>query len=71
MSPPNCSELTHVSLSSWVWAINNEAMDMLTPPWYPGQPNHGTAANYACLYTPDFMFHSCDNDRKIYALCQI
>ncbi|XP_027236113.2 ladderlectin [Penaeus vannamei] len=56
---------------NWVWAVNNEAMDMLTPPWYPGQPNHGTAANYACLYTPDFMFHSCDNDRKIYALCQI
>nr|ADW08726.1 C-type lectin-1 [Penaeus vannamei] len=56
---------------TWLWATDNTVMDMQSPPWYPGQPNHGTAANYACLYAPDFFFHSCDNDRKIYAICQI
>ncbi|XP_047496685.1 perlucin-like protein [Penaeus chinensis] len=59
------------SEGNWVWVIDNTPMDTQSPPWYPGQPNHGTAANCACLSTPDFMFHSCDNDRKMYAICQI
>ncbi|XP_071541254.1 uncharacterized protein [Panulirus ornatus] len=57
----------------WVWVQDNTAMPMGTPHWYPcnGQPNGGTKMNYACLYTPDFYFHSCCNTYTIYAICQI
>ncbi|XP_069943457.1 perlucin-like protein [Cherax quadricarinatus] len=54
----------------WVWISDNSAIP-LDWHWWPGQPDGGTNANYACIYTPDFYFHSCDNDIKIYALCQI
>ncbi|XP_069943455.1 low affinity immunoglobulin epsilon Fc receptor-like [Cherax quadricarinatus] len=53
----------------WLWISDNSPMDDAN--WWPGQPDGGTNANYACIYTPDFYIHSCDNDIKIYGLCQI
>ncbi|KAG7175165.1 putative C-type lectin-like 31 [Homarus americanus] len=59
---------------SWTWVSDNSPMPMGVPHWYPchpAQPDGGTSSNYACIYTPDFYFHSCKNDIKIYAICQI
>ncbi|XP_045625107.2 uncharacterized protein [Procambarus clarkii] len=55
----------------WTWESDGVEMEMGYPDWYSGQPDGGYDANYACLYPPEFLFHSCDNDIKIYALCQI
>ncbi|XP_069943383.1 galactose-specific lectin nattectin [Cherax quadricarinatus] len=54
----------------WVWNSDNSPIGD-DAPWWPGQPDGGTNANYACVYTPDFYLHSCDNDIMIYGLCQI
>ncbi|XP_045625103.1 perlucin-like protein [Procambarus clarkii] len=59
---------------TWVWVSDGSAMEMGVPHWYPcdgGEPNDGTLANYACIHTPDFYFHSCYNHDDIYAICQI
>merc|ERR1711915_388112 len=46
-------------------------MDMNDQYWGPGQPDQGTDANVACLYTPDFLFNSCKDSKNIKALCQL
>ncbi|XP_069160128.1 macrophage mannose receptor 1-like isoform X2 [Procambarus clarkii] len=55
----------------WTWVSDGGDMDIFSPDWYPGQPDGGLDQNFACIYTPDFYYHSCANNILIYALCQI
>ncbi|XP_063873726.1 CD209 antigen-like protein E [Scylla paramamosain] len=59
------------SEGSWYW-LDDDPIPLGTPHWYPcnNQPNHGTDQNHLCLYTPDFFYHSLEQQRQIYSICQ-
>ncbi|XP_045625105.1 C-type lectin domain family 4 member E isoform X2 [Procambarus clarkii] len=59
------------SEGTWTWVSDGTVLVLGPPHWYPGQPDGGTKANYACIYPPDYYYHSCNNNLLIYALCQI
>ncbi|CAL4097641.1 unnamed protein product, partial [Meganyctiphanes norvegica] len=56
----------------WTWTDPTvSAMDMNSMFWGPGQPDQGTVANQACLYTPDFLLNDCKDSINIKAICQV
>ncbi|XP_050714809.1 perlucin-like protein [Eriocheir sinensis] len=58
---------------SWIWVMDDTAIPLGTPHWYPcnGQPNGGTTQNHLSLYSPDFYYHSLEQTKQIFAICQI
>ena len=46
-------------------------MDMGSPWWYPGEPDHENTSNFACMVTPDFNIRSCEDSASLMPICQV
>ncbi|XP_068236347.1 hepatic lectin-like [Palaemon carinicauda] len=63
-----CTDEIHEG--SWRWT-DGSPVSMGLPHWYPGQPDGGLRENYCCLYYDDFMYNSCRNEEKLFAICML
>ncbi|XP_064098556.1 C-type lectin domain family 4 member F-like isoform X2 [Macrobrachium nipponense] len=57
-----------VNEGRWIWT-DGRPVNMFSCHWYPGQPDGGNQENYGCLYYDDFMYNSCVNGERLYAIC--
>ncbi|XP_064094398.1 lactose-binding lectin l-2-like [Macrobrachium nipponense] len=55
---------------NWVHT-DGRKVDIKTSHWLPGEPDGCTMDNYCCLYPPHFLYKSCVNDQRLYAMCMI
>ncbi|XP_064116939.1 CD209 antigen-like protein E [Macrobrachium nipponense] len=59
-----------VTENEWLWT-DGRPVSMFTGHWYPGQPDGGYSENYGCLYYDDFLYSSCLNGQRLYAICMV